>query len=126
VSGYASTSFTTGDGRVSSKVTIYGTSAMTNSLFGRLQTTYSGSCTVALAAPGRLVSVATLRVDVPLDYARGFTFVARHDGRYWAGRVYILGEGRIAATLLVEQRGRRLTGTAAALPLSLLVSRMED
>lgn len=127
VGGYASASFADGSASVASKVTIYGTAAMTTVLFDRLRSSYTATCAVAVAgAPGRLLSARPLRVKVPLDYASGFEFVLRRGGVDWAGRVYILGEGRIASTLLVEQRGSRLTGGTAPLALSLLVSRMED
>ncbi len=127
VSGYATAAFSHRTARVASKVTVYGTTAMTDVLFGRLASSYSAACAAfAAGASGRVISASALRVDVGLDHARGFSVVLRRNGVYWAGRVYFLGEGRIASTLLVEQRGRQFPEATAALTLSLLESRMED
>src|SRR5690349_1564519 len=111
VTGYASAAFADASVRVVSKVTIYRTAAMTTQLFDRLKSNYTAACVAAIAgASGRVLSATALRVKVPLDNARSYALLLRRNGIDYTVRVYILGEGRIASTLLVEQRGRRLTG----------------
>jgi len=128
VGGYASAAFAERDAHVYSKVTIYRDSATTDVAFARFRSSYTAACAAdAAGSPGQLISATVLHVHVPLDHARVFAFILRRGGVYWTGRVYLLGEGRIAATLLVEHRGKRFTGSdTAQLSLSLLVSRMED
>jgi hypothetical protein len=127
VTGYAAAAFGDNSVRVVSKVTIYGNAAMTTQLFAHLRSNYTPACVAVVAgASGRVLSATSFRINVHLDDARGYALVLRRNGINYTVRVYILGEGRIASTLLVEQRGRQLTGGTAPLALSLLVSRMED
>ena len=127
VGGYATASFSSSTAFVSSKVTIYRDSPSSDKMFERLHSKFTTSCTAAAAGvTEHISSVKDLHPRLPLDHARGLSLVLIRGGIPWTARAYVLGEGRIASILIVEQRGRRPSGNTAQLALSLLVSRMED